>query len=223
MLARLNAGLEHAYISLHSEHSWLVRALEHRVDACIDFILERFADITMQANIRNVAQLRRFNNCLQESTTVHIDDDEVGIELASAIAAFEAKEFRRAMQLMSPLAELGVADAQFRMAVMYQNGLGIVADGHRAYQWMSAAAEQDFALAQHGLGFMFAHGEGVPRDGMQAVKWLERGAEQGLIGSMATLAELYVRGELVGRDVAKARGWYERAGFDPDEFLDAED
>jgi hypothetical protein len=158
---------------------------------------------------------------LWEKVAMHIDDDDIGIELASAIAAFESKEFRRAMQLLSPLAVLGVADAQFRLAVMYQNGLGIVADGHRAYQWMSSAAEQGFALAQHGLGFMFAHGEGVQVDGQQAVLWLERGAEQGLIGSMATLAELYANGVVLARDVDKARYWYERAGFDPDEFLSA--
>ena len=45
------------------------------------------------------------------------------MELSSGIAAFTAKEFGRAMQLLSPLAEAGEPEAQFRVAIMHQNGL----------------------------------------------------------------------------------------------------
>ena len=37
------------------------------------------------------------------------------MELASGIAAFEAKEFARAMQLLQPLAERGDPQAQYRV------------------------------------------------------------------------------------------------------------
>ncbi|MEM7259391.1 MAG: sel1 repeat family protein, partial [Pseudomonadota bacterium] len=50
------------------------------------------------------------------------DDD---MQLASGIAAFEAKEFRRAWQLLEPLSDAGTADAQYRCAIMLQNGLGV--------------------------------------------------------------------------------------------------
>ena len=46
------------------------------------------------------------------------------MELASGIAAFEAKEFSRAMQLLRPLAEQGDPRAQYRVAVMAQVGFG---------------------------------------------------------------------------------------------------
>ena len=46
------------------------------------------------------------------------------MELASGIAAFEAKEFPRAMQLLEPLAEKGDPGAQYRVAIMAQVGLG---------------------------------------------------------------------------------------------------
>ncbi|MFP5505120.1 MAG: sel1 repeat family protein, partial [Gammaproteobacteria bacterium] len=47
------------------------------------------------------------------------------VNFASAMAAFEAKHFSRAMQLLSPFAEQGNAEAQHRLAIMFQNGLGM--------------------------------------------------------------------------------------------------
>ena len=85
------------------------------------------------------------------------------IELSSGIAAFEAKHFSRAMQLLKPLAESENADAQYRVAIMYQNGLGVVPHPDAAYQWMRRAAEQGHALAQHGLGFMYMEGDCVAK------------------------------------------------------------
>ena len=44
---------------------------------------------------------------------------ELNMELSSGIAAFEAKEFSRAMQLLTPLAERGEPQAQCRVAIIY--------------------------------------------------------------------------------------------------------
>lgn len=52
--------------------------------------------------------------------------DDNDMNLASGIAAFEAKQFTRAMQLLTPLTEEGNAEAQYRVAIMCQNGLGVV-------------------------------------------------------------------------------------------------
>ncbi|RKZ91916.1 MAG: hypothetical protein DRR19_05850 [Candidatus Parabeggiatoa sp. nov. 1] len=84
--------------------------------------------------------------------------------LRSGIAAFETKQFVRAYQLLSPLAKAGNLDAQYRLAIMAQNGLGMVANQKEAEHWMRVAAEQGFDLAQHGLGFMYMQGECVKQD-----------------------------------------------------------
>jgi uncharacterized protein len=154
-----------------------------------------------------------------EMVTRYMDEDDLGIELASGVAAFEAKEFRRAMQLLSPLAELGLPAAQFRVAIMCQNGLGCVVDAGRAVQCMTAAAEQGEPIAQHGLGFMYAFGEAVEANGERAVFWLEQAAENGMSGSMATLAQLYADGQLIPQNEERARFWYQQAGSDPSEFI----
>lgn len=77
------------------------------------------------------------------------------MNLSSSIAAFEIKHLLRALQLLSPLAEEGNADARYRMAILYQNGLGVVRNEAMAEKWMRAAADHGHALAQHGMGFMY--------------------------------------------------------------------
>jgi TPR repeat protein len=135
------------------------------------------------------------------------------MDFASAMAAFEAKEFSRAMQLLSPYAKQGDAEAQHRLAIMYQNGLGVAQNDAEAVKWMRAAAEQGHALAQHGMGFMYLEGECVEKDPAEAAKWFTLAAEQGLAGSQTTLAMMYEEGNGVEQDAETARKWYAKAGF----------
>jgi TPR repeat protein len=144
------------------------------------------------------------------------DDDRM--QLASGIAAFEAKEFRRAWQMLQPLSDQGDAEAQYRCAIMIQNGLGAIARPKVAAELMTKAAEQDFGLAQHGLGVMYLFGEGVDQDTPRAVQLLTLAGESGLAGAWSTLGMIYMEGQGVDKDTEKARGYYEKAGFNPDEF-----
>jgi TPR repeat protein len=138
---------------------------------------------------------------------------DVDMDLASGVAAFEAKEFRRAMQLLSPLADNGRPEAQFRLAIMFQNGLGVVPNESLAFKWMRTAAEQGYGLAQHGLGFMYLEGECTEQNEAEAATWFRLAADQGLVGSMTTLAMMYEQGRGVERDPQKAKRLYDKAGF----------
>ena len=129
---------------------------------------------------------------------------DIDMDLASGIAAFEAKEFANAKQLLYPLAEQGNAEAQYRLAIMAQVGLGMVKNCASAVKWMRAAAGQGFGLAQHGLGFMYLQGECTKTDPAEAAKWFRLAADQGLSGSQATLAMMYGQGIGVERDLAEA-------------------
>ncbi len=146
-----------------------------------------------------------------------MNDQRSGLDmdLSSGIAAFEAKHFSRATALLSPLADAGDPEAQYRMAIMAQNGLGMHDNALLAYKYMRAAAEAGHALAQHGLGFMYMEGECVGQDGAKAAEWFTKAAEQGLVGSMTTLAMLYEQGKAgLPKDPEKAREWYRKAGFE---------
>ncbi len=133
----------------------------------------------------------------------------------SGIHAFEGKHFATAMQLLSPLAEKGHPDAQYRVAIMHQNGLIGSEDFHRAADLMQQAATQNHALAQHGMGIMYMEGEGVEKDMAQAVAWFEKAAAQGLAGSLTTLGMIYQEGiGGVAIDEARAQAYYRQAGFE---------
>ena len=129
--------------------------------------------------------------------------NDADMNLASGVAAFEAKEFRRAFQLLAPLAARGEAEAQFRVAVMSQNGLG--------FSSMRDAAGKGHGLAQHGLGVMYLYGECVGKDEAEAARWFRRAADQGLVGAMMTLGMMYEQGLGVERDEEQARRLYKQA------------
>jgi len=139
--------------------------------------------------------------------------------LRSGISAFESKQFVRAHQLLSPLAEVGNPDAQYRLAIMDQNGLGQVVNQKKAAHWMRSAAEQGFDLAQHGLGFMYLQGECVEQDDAQAAHWFTLAAEQDLAGAQTILGDLYKEGRGVKKDLEQAKHWYSKAGFEMEELV----
>ncbi len=74
---------------------------------------------------------------------------EFDMELRSGIAAFESRHFSVAAGLLSPPAEAGNPQAQHRMAIMAQNGLGMHENQPLAFKYMRAAAEAGLGSAQY--------------------------------------------------------------------------
>ena len=174
------------------------------------------ADTKVFASFSKFLYIRTFlikhTKPMESKRTDRTDNEEM--DFSSGLAAFEAKHFSRAMQLLSPFADQGDAHAQHMLAIMYQNGLGTVENAKEALRMMTASAEQGYAIAQHGLGFMYMQGECVEKDSAKAVKWFEKAAEQGLQGSLTTLAMMYEQGEGVEKNPEKAKQLYKAAGFD---------
>ena len=72
--------------------------------------------------------------------------DNQQMDLMSGVSAFESKHFSRAMKLLSPIANSGNPDAQYRLAIMYQNGLGVVRNELLAYKWMKTRLSRSSGL-----------------------------------------------------------------------------
>ncbi len=79
---------------------------------------------------------------------------------------------------MRPLAEQGVAEAQFLLGVMYDKGQGVPQDYAKAAGWWRKAAEQGDPIAQYDLGVAYHNGEGVPQDYVQAHRWFNLAASR---------------------------------------------
>jgi TPR repeat protein len=88
-------------------------------------------------------------------------------------------DYGAALEEWLPLAELGDAEAQYNLGVMYDEGAGVDRDLPLAAQWYRRAAEQGFIDAQTNLGMMYLAGQGVPQDRAEARDWLQKAAAQG--------------------------------------------
>ena len=91
-------------------------------------------------------------------------------------AAFERRNYVKALLLFRPLAEHGDAKAQHFLGFMYVNGKGVPQNFAEAVKWYRKAAEQGNAGAQNNLGLMYLKGNGVALDYVQAHMWFDLAA-----------------------------------------------
>jgi hypothetical protein len=129
------------------------------------------------------------------------------VGLVEGMASFARGEHQTAFRELQPLAEQGIAVAQFAVGVMYSDGRGVAKDPTEGEKWYLKAAEQGLALAQLSLGSAYFLGFGVKEDHSKAVKWYRRAAEQGWTQAQFNLGSMYSAGKGVSRNQALAYQW----------------
>ena len=87
-------------------------------------------------------------------------------------------------------AELGVARAQFDLALMYARGAGVKRDEREAFKWFHKAARNHHVEAKFYMGLSFAQGRGVKRQPQLARYWFKLAAKAGHQKSVAYLAAI---------------------------------
>ncbi|MBF0256892.1 MAG: sel1 repeat family protein, partial [Gammaproteobacteria bacterium] len=125
--------------------------------------------------------------------------------------AYVSGEFQRALKLWTPLAEQGIAQAQFFLSNLYARGEGVEADPVAALSWLTRAAKGGYAPAQFNLGNRFYQGLWVNKDLTEARQWWLKAVEQGLSQAAYNLAGLHYQGAGVEKNLAQALHWYRRA------------
>jgi TPR repeat protein len=103
-------------------------------------------------------------------------------DFATGLDAYQKGDYVTAVKEWRPLADQGVAAAQFNLGLLYLDGHGVPQDPAEAVKWFKRAADQDYTEAQHNLGAMYGAGDGVKRDYVQAYKWLNICAAKGNTG-----------------------------------------
>ena len=127
------------------------------------------------------------------------------------VEAFQQGNYAAALADLEPVAEAGNPEAQFRLAEMYANGLGVAQNDMVAVQWYERAAEQDLAAAQLELAELHAAGRGVAASDAMAAKWYEAAAGQGNGQAQLKIANYYAAGLGVEQNDAAAAKWYRMA------------
>ncbi len=103
----------------------------------------------------------------------------VAADYQRGLAAYQRGDFPSAYREWRDAAEQGVAQAQYRLADLYESGLGVNRDFLEASKWYRRAARQGHTISQHMVGLTYAYGLGVPRDMVEAYMWLDLAAASG--------------------------------------------
>lgn len=138
--------------------------------------------------------------------------------LKQGLEAYYAGDYDTSAALLQPLADKGIARAQFRLAYMHYLGRGFNRDRAVADQMIRAAlpaiqrfADDGRAWAQSDLGSLYEDGLVLPRNYTDAVYWYRSAAEQDYPGAQTNLGIMYARGRGVAASRRTAIEWFRRA------------
>lgn len=138
-------------------------------------------------------------------------------QLEDGIAAYNAKNFDKAVELLQPLAEKSNdPQAQEKIGRMYHRGKGLPKDAGKAAEWYRKAAEQGDAPAAARLGSMYWIGKDVPRNPGEAAKWYALGAAKGNALAQAGIGYMSMQGSGTPVDFKAAAGWFDKSATQGD-------
>lgn len=121
----------------------------------------------------------------------------------AGMRAANVGDFAAAAREWRPLAERGVARAQYFLGELYEEGRGVARDYAEAAKWYRRAAEQGHAQGQNALGILYAEGRGVPLNPVQAYAWFELAVRHG--EGFAARNRKTVTATMTAEQIAKAR------------------
>jgi len=121
------------------------------------------------------------------------------------------------VRMIRTAAEQGNAESQFRLALMYDQGIGVEQDPTVAVKWMLKAAEQGYVEAQYNLATSYDTGYGVVQDYAEAVRWYRAAAKQGYSSAQKNLGVKFGLGQGVPQSDIEAYIWSAIAALSGDE------
>ncbi len=124
-----------------------------------------------------------------------------------------ARDYAKAVDWLIKAAMQGHPEAQFRLAVCYENGHGVAQNDFKAAEWYTLAAMQGHPEAQNRLGYCYTCGQGVVRNLQKAVEWYTKAAMQDHTEAQFNLGYCYDYGQGITADPKKAVEWYTKAAM----------
>lgn len=134
-------------------------------------------------------------------------------ELRTAMGeAMERRDYSRAYELASRLAETGNAEALYTLGFLLEKGEGVGQSFVSAAYKYRQAAEKDLAKAQWRLGNLYYTGKGFGApDYKEARAWYLKAAQQGVAEAQYNLGVIFENGQGIDPDRNAARYWYDLA------------
>lgn len=131
--------------------------------------------------------------------------------LKDGLAAYDKAEYATALKELTPPAEKGNAQAQFRLGKIFNLGQGVPPDKKEAAKWFHMAAQQGLAEAQGALGYLCLMGDGVSQNSDLAIEWTRKAAEQGEATAQFNLSVMYGEAFGIRKNPAESLKWLLKA------------
>ncbi len=133
------------------------------------------------------------------------------------LSHLEAGRTAEAVRLIRLSANQGQPAAQYRLAKLYEAGIGVKVNHKTAKSLLEKSAKAGNRIAMHDLGHYYYTGaDGSSPDLVKAVGWFTQAAERGVLDSQYNLGMLYHGGSGVERSLEEAYFWYSVAGMQGD-------
>lgn len=143
-------------------------------------------------------------------------------QMKFAEQAFKSGDDTDALPLFQKLAAAGNPKAEYWLAVMKEDGLGVAEDPAGAVALYGKAAAKDILSAQMRLGEIYLNGNLTTPDYAKAFELLKQAAMAGQPRAAMLLGQMYRTGTGVSVDLVEAYAWSEVAVLEGLAFAKAE-
>lgn len=135
--------------------------------------------------------------------------------LDDAVRAIEAGRHGQAVEWLLPLANRGIAVAQYRLGNLYYHGQGVIEDETMAVYWWKKAAGQGHSESMFQLASAYLFGvqaaRFVPDPDREAAVWYFQAASAGHAEAQYHLGLLFLAGKGVVESRKEAARWFRKA------------
>jgi TPR repeat protein len=100
-----------------------------------------------------------------------------GQTLQDGLDAYDKKNYKKALEILRPLAEQGDAEAQFKVGNIYDYGRGVSRDFKQAYKWYKLSADKGNGFSIYGLAWLYRNGQGVEKNQNKSNELIKKGLE----------------------------------------------
>ncbi|MBL1141612.1 MAG: sel1 repeat family protein [Proteobacteria bacterium] len=115
---------------------------------------------------------------MEDKDLGEINNVQDAIDIVSQ--AFSDGEFGKALLLLKPLADQGIAEAIGMLGIAYQRGAGVELDAEKAIELLEKAVDMGDAVAAYNLGLLYQNGmPGVDIDMAVSQRYFQLANEMG--------------------------------------------
>lgn len=120
-------------------------------------------------------------------------------------------DFKQLHHWFSIKAEMGLADGQVNLGLLYVRGQGVIQNFSEGVKWFQLAVDQNNLWAQGELGRLYVDGEGIPKDTIKGLYLIYSSATKGYDYGQYNLGKLYYDGNITPKNIPEAIKWWSLA------------